>query len=114
LDRFGYLGYYREYWNCLLGPDDHIHESWEDRSECYNCIMGGLVEKMSAFELACWNWYAENVTPFTSEHGIVRDLFMAEGLTGKAKGMFLKALGAIHQTFETIRAEMLKQKKAEA
>jgi hypothetical protein len=111
LDRLGYLGYYREYWNCLLQSEDHTHEPGEDTSECYNCIMDKMIDKLSAFELACWNWYAENVTPFSAEHGIVRDTFRETGLKGVMRKMCLAAFSAIAQTFSAIQADMIKQKK---
>ena len=114
MDRLGYLGYYQEYWNCLLEPDDHMHEPGEDTSECYNCIMAELESKMSPFELACWNWYIENVNQFAMESGLVGEMFKDAKLKGKVRAMFLTALNAIHQTSNFIQAEILKQKRAGA
>jgi hypothetical protein len=112
LDRLGYLGYYREYYNCLLEPDDHEHEPGEDVSGCYNCIFAALERKLSLFELAIWNWYAENVSPFARDHGIVAEMFKDEKLSGIIKRMFLIALNEVYQTFSIIHADM--QRRAEA
>jgi hypothetical protein len=114
LDRLGYLGYYREYWNLFLSDEDHEHDEGEDTTECYNCILESLAAKLSPFERAWWNWYNENVTPFATEHGIVRDTFKGEGLQGAIRKMALKILSEIHRTFAVIQADMVRQKKAEA
>lgn len=66
---------------------------------------------MSAYEVACWNWYADNVNSFAMEAGIVGEMFRGLSLTGKIKSMFLGALNEIHETFAEIRADKLRQMK---
>jgi len=105
-----YLAYYREFWNCLLAPDEHRHEVGEDVTGCYNCNLEGLADKMSKFELACWNWYCDNVSPFALEAGIVGEMFRGEGLVGGIKAMFLTAMNSIYQAMNFIQADM--QRKA--
>ena len=64
---------------------------------------------MSDFETASWNWYWRTATAFALEAGIVGQEFKDLGLKGKIKGMFLKALSAVHQTSELIRADREKR-----
>lgn len=64
---------------------------------------------MSAFEVACWNWYQEMVNPLILAGGALGDLIRAERLRGPARGLFIRALGLIHETLERVGAE-----KAEA
>lgn len=48
------------------------------------------------FEQVAWNWYQLNVSGFALEAGLVADEVRAEGLTGLARRLFVRALGMIH------------------
>lgn len=76
---------------------------------------------MSGFETACWNWYAENVSGFTSEHGLVPLLFGRLKFGTKKKknniqlqSMFLKAMNMIHHAYAVVHAEQMKAAREQA
>jgi hypothetical protein len=102
-----YLDYYREFWNCLLPAGEHVHEVGDDTAGCYNCQLEEAWQRMSRFESGCWNWYAENVTPFSMGAGIVADMFRSLDLQGAIKAMFLAAVSSVHQCLEYVQAERL-------
>jgi hypothetical protein len=102
LDRLGYLGFYSEYWNCLLEPDDHEHNEGEDTTECYNCILSRLWQKLSAFEQALWNWYCNNVSRFTIESGLLPAVIVGYKFSERKREMFTYGLNMINRTQEKI------------
>ena len=104
-----YLMHLREWWNALLPASDHMHEVGENTAGCPNCRLEELGRRMSEYEAACLSWYADNVTPFTMEGGIVGQLILALGLEGKALALFLRAMNMIRQAFQGIEADRLKQ-----
>jgi len=62
-------------------------------------------EKMSLFETACFNWYLDNVTPFSSKYGLVMDAFKELRLRGVPRAMFIRGLNAVDRVFAGIRAD---------
>ena len=82
-------------------------------SECYNCILDSLADRLSQFEVACWTWYNETVSQFAMEAGVVGEMFKDLKLT-ITKALFLKAMSEIHFAFSVIQADKQRQKKAEA
>lgn|GEM_PF-2325622 len=67
---------------------------------------------MSAFEIACWNWYQENVNGFTLASGALGPFILEEELKGPAKSFFVRAAGLIYETFERVSLEKAKAGKA--
>ena len=61
---------------------------------------------MSAFEAGCWNWYSQNVNPFSMEAGIVGDLFVRLRLDG-CRALFLSAMNKIHNAFAIVQHERM-------
>jgi hypothetical protein len=64
------------------------------------------VSNLSEFELAAWNWYQMNVSPFTMQAGIVGQMFARE--TPEADGarkFWVMALNAIYETMMLIENE---------
>jgi hypothetical protein len=100
---------YQDSWPSILSAEDHEHEVGEDVSRCANCRLQEVALRMSAFEMACWGWYADNVTPFAMESGITAQQFAATNYRDKVRAMFLRALSAIHHAFEMIRMERERQ-----
>ncbi|MEN6560861.1 MAG: hypothetical protein ABFD52_08820 [Acidobacteriota bacterium] len=66
---------------------------------------------MSAFEIACWNWYQENVNGFTLAAGALGPFLLEEGLKGAARAFFVRAAGLIYETFERVGLEKAKAAK---
>lgn len=66
---------------------------------------------MSDFEVMAWTWYCDNVAPFTMAAGMVGTLFsQITWTTGDgARRLFLRALCMIHDTFDLIRYEKMRQ-----
>jgi hypothetical protein len=69
-------------------------------------------EEMSPFEAACWNWFQENVNPFTVKAGAVGGFIARERLRGAARGLFIRAVGMIDEMFERVSWEKAKAAKA--
>lgn len=94
--------------NYVLPESRHRHEVGADRTRCRNCRLAEIAEMMSPFEIACWNWYHENVNEFTMAAGAVGELIHEEGLTGVGRRLFMKALAAIHCMYQRVSAEKRK------
>ena len=75
-----------------------------------NCGLAAIVEKMSLFEIAIWNWYNENVNRFTLESGFVADELRRMRIRGPIRRLVLAGLNDIYLTFEIIALE--KKRKA--
>jgi hypothetical protein len=67
---------------------------------------------MGPFEAACWNWFQENVNPFTVKAGAVGGFIAGERLSGAARVLFIRAVGAIDEMFERVGWERAKAAKA--
>jgi hypothetical protein len=68
--------------------------------------LGREIASLDEFELAAWNWYRVNVSPFTMQAGIVGQMFAREmpRETG-ARKFWVMALNAIYETMNFIEEE---------
>ena len=89
-----------------MKPEEHEHEPGEDTSRCANCNLAREIAALDEFELAAWNWYRVNVSPFTMQSGFVGQMFMREAPKAETERKFwVMALNAIYETMTIIEEE---------
>lgn len=106
-----FLGWRKETWESIRDIEDRLPEEeiHERECDCDECRLNEYFRNLTEFERLCWNWYHENINPFTLDTGLVGEAVKELNLERIEKKLFLTASNMIYQHYGAIRDEMIQK-----